>query len=156
MEGELKNHRRLTGVCLRPLSRPRTGHYGDRNKLPYVRLGEISYLFREARLISQYSEVSRYECVRSNLACPDPRNSCRANVWTQAAARILYTAAFGGAYKGPFVNAPVSRYKFSVVFSALRAYALSDRNAWLAALIILLALPPSVTVIVSVFSATLL
>ncbi|KAI1784400.1 hypothetical protein LXA43DRAFT_1101438 [Ganoderma leucocontextum] len=56
---------------------------------------------------------------------PLPHNSCRANVWTQAALEILGTIAFS-------------------TFSALRAYALSNRNMWLSAIIILLALPSMV------------
>ena len=39
-----------------------------------------------------------------------------------------------------------------LAFSALRAYALSNRNVWLAVMIVILALPPSALFIVSVLN----
>ncbi|PIL32838.1 hypothetical protein GSI_04955 [Ganoderma sinense ZZ0214-1] len=51
-------------------------------------------------------------------------NSCRANLWLQITTGVLAMMAFGA-------------------FSALRAYALSNRNMWLTAVIFLLAIPPS-------------
>ena len=52
----------------------------------------------------------------------------------------------------PFANLNVTSLIYLLAFSALRAYALSNRNKWLASLIILLALPPPVIAIVSIES----
>lgn len=38
----------------------------------------------------------------------------------------------------------------TVAFSALRAYALSNRSTWLGAIVIILVLPPSVMTVVSI------
>lgn len=58
--------------------------------------------------------------------------SCKADVWAQTAIEIFCLITFSA-------------------FSALRAYALSNRNAWLATIIILLALPPTAMRIIQSF-----
>ncbi|KAI1788433.1 hypothetical protein LXA43DRAFT_637518 [Ganoderma leucocontextum] len=60
------------------------------------------------------------------------RSTCRANAWAQIAVEILGLIALSA-------------------FSALRSYALSNRSIWLAAIILLLALPPVVMRIVDCF-----
>ncbi|KAI1784398.1 hypothetical protein LXA43DRAFT_1123642, partial [Ganoderma leucocontextum] len=67
-----------------------------------------------------------------SILTPAPCNSCRANIWAQTATLILGTIAFSA-------------------FSALRAYALSNRNIWLTTIIVLLALPPTATNILTAF-----
>ncbi|KAM5545059.1 hypothetical protein V8D89_001170 [Ganoderma adspersum] len=63
--------------------------------------------------------------------------SCTADAWAQTVTGILGKMSFS-------------------VFCALRAYALSNRNKWLAAIITLSALPPSVMLIVCVEEFTIL
>ncbi|KAI1782330.1 hypothetical protein LXA43DRAFT_957545, partial [Ganoderma leucocontextum] len=58
--------------------------------------------------------------------------SCRADVWAQTAIEVLCLITFSA-------------------FSALRAYALSNRNTWLAVIIVLLALPPTAMRIIQSF-----
>ncbi|KAI1786613.1 hypothetical protein LXA43DRAFT_897616, partial [Ganoderma leucocontextum] len=61
-----------------------------------------------------------------------PNHSCRAVVWTQIITEIMGGIAFSA-------------------FAALRAYALSNRSRWLAVIIVLWVLPPSVMLILQCF-----
>ena len=73
--------------------------------------------------------------------------SCVSNVWAQAIFEIMGKLSFSGASALLQKRSIADKNCFSV-FSALRAYALSNRNKWLAAVIVLSALPPSVMLIV--------
>ena len=75
-------------------------------------------------------------------------NSCRAVGWSLIVVTVLSTIAFGGGSE-VFHTTPLTDVNQPIAFSALRAYALSDRKTWLASVIILLALPPPVMTIVS-------
>ena len=79
------------------------------------------------------------------------RISCKANGWAQNAFGILGIAAFSGVSKP--LRRPLCRelsYSRFLAFSALRAYALSNKNRWLTTMIVLLALPAPAVEIVSV------
>ncbi|PIL32818.1 hypothetical protein GSI_04935 [Ganoderma sinense ZZ0214-1] len=58
-----------------------------------------------------------------------PQRCCAAIIWMETVLEVLGILAFSA-------------------FSALRAYALSNRNRWFAAIVIFLALPPSVIFII--------
>ena len=76
------------------------------------------------------------------------RNSCMANIWAQTVVTILSPIPVSGKSLPPLKCSHCHLHSFPA-FSALRAYALSDRSVWIVMVIILSALPPTIMAIVS-------
>ncbi|KAM5545062.1 hypothetical protein V8D89_001173 [Ganoderma adspersum] len=85
-------------------------------------------------LVYAFSRYSIFTQVVLSIATNFPMSdtSCAAIAWTQTVSQVLGTIAFSA-------------------FSALRAYALSNRNVWSAATVVILMLPPMVLAILHCF-----
>lgn len=111
--------------------------------LPFIGYIEVSavHQLNRCRLAHRYS-----------LTKP-AANSCTAIAWVQFATQTLGTTAISGAHDILFASLydPTDSQFHLLAFSALRAYALSSQNRWLASLIMIFALPPSVMTVVSLY-----